>query len=130
VSVRDGVGWTRLNAIAAKDAAGIVDIVNAGVAFTGGNALRAGVFGGFDINATRGAGCCTQKAADALFQAVFVTVEDVDAAVAGLKMDGFFGIVFSDRFPQHIAEGHAETLYQRGECFSSFSPYRRHRDLV
>jgi len=130
MSVGDGVGRAGLNAIAAKDAARIVDIVNTGVAFTGGDALRVGVFGGFDVDATRRACCGAQEAANTFFQAVFVAVENVNSTVARLEMDGFFGIVFGDSFPKHIAERHAETLYQGYESLASFSNDRGHRDSV
>jgi hypothetical protein len=40
-------------------------------------------------------------------------MKDVNSAIARLKMNGFFGIIFSDGFSQHVAKCHAETLYKR-----------------
>lgn len=110
--MRYGIGRAGLDAIAAEDATRIIDIVDARIAFSGGNALNIGVFGGFDIDATRGTGCGAQEAAHAFFQAVFIPVQDVNTTIASLKMDGFFGIIFGDGFPQHIAKRHAKTLDQ------------------
>ena|ERR1039458_10003130 len=110
MAMGDGVGGTRFHAVTAKDTARIVDVVDAGVAFAGRNALDVSVFGGLDINAPRGTCGGAQEAADAFFQSVFVPVENVNATVASLKMDRFLGIVFRDRFPQHIAERHAKAL--------------------
>jgi hypothetical protein len=57
-------------------------------------------------------------------------VENVDAAVSWLEMDGFFGIIFRDGFPQHVAEGHAKAFYERDERFASFSDDGGHRISV
>jgi len=130
MTMRDGVGRAGLHAIAAKNAARIVDVVNASVPLSGGNPLRIGVFRGLNVNASRGAGRGAQEAADALFQSAFVAVENVDATITRLEMDGFFGIIFRDRFPQHVAEGHAKAFYEGDERFASFSDDGRHRILV
>ena len=130
MSMGNGIGWAGLNAIAAKDAARIVDVVNARVAFTGRDALRVGVFGGFDINTARRTCCGAQEAADALLESVFVAMEDMDSPVACLEMDWLLGIVFGDGFSQHIAKCHAETLDQGSDCFASFFNHRWHRHSV
>ena len=121
MSVRDGVGGACLDAIAAKDATRIVDVVNAGVALARGDALRLSIFGGLDVDAAGGTSRRTQEAADTLFQSVFVPVQNMNAAVAGLEVDRLFRIIFSNGFPQHGAESYAETFYQCGDCFASFS---------
>ena len=126
MTVRNGIGGTRFDAIAAKNTARIIDIVDASVAFAGGNSLHIRVFRGLDVYTARRAGCRTQEAANALFQSVFITVENVDAAVTWLEMDGFFGIILRDGFPQHIAEGHAKAFYQREKSFASFPDDGRH----
>src|SRR3984893_12397334 len=127
MSMRDGIGWACLNAIAAEDATRIVDVVNARVALPRGNALCVGVFRGLDIDAPCRTGCRAQEAAHALFQPVFVSMQNVNPAVPSLEVDRLFGIIFSDCFPQHIAESHAESLHQGDECFASFSYRRGHR---
>src|ERR1035437_8319678 len=55
VAVGDSVGGAGFNAVAAKDAAVVVDVENLGVALRGGDANGVGVIGGLDINAIRGA---------------------------------------------------------------------------
>src|SRR5882672_6523718 len=118
--MRDGIGWTCLDAIAAEDAPTIIDVVNARVALTGGDTMSVGVFRGFNVDAARRASRRTQKAAHALFQPVFVPMQNVNPAISSLEVDWLFGIILSDGFPQHISECYAETLHQVGECFASF----------
>ena len=130
MTVRDGIGRACFDAIAAKNAARIVDVVDAGVAFSGGNPLGVGVFRSLDVDASGGAGRRAQETADALFQSAFVPVENVDAAVSWLEMDGFFGIIFRDGFPQHVAEGHAKAFHERDERFAGFPDHGRHRVSV
>jgi len=120
VTVGDGVRGAGFDAVAAKDAARIIDVVDAGVAFTGGDSLDVSIFGGFDVDATGGASRGAEEAADTFFQPIFVAVKDVDAAVAGLEMDGFFGIIFGDGLAKHIAERHAKALYERDNSFAGF----------
>src|SRR6266851_1479063 len=111
MTVRNGVCGTRFDAIAAKNTARIIDVVDASVALPGGNSLHIRVFGGLDVNTTRRTSRGAQEAANALFQSAFITVENVDAAITRLEMDRFFRIIFRDGFPQHIAEGHAKAFY-------------------
>ena len=110
VAVRNGIGGAGFDAIAAKNAARIIDIVDSSVTLTCGNSLRIGIFRGLNIDAPRRASGGTQKTADTLFQSVFVAVQYVDSAVTRLEMDGLFGVIFGDWFPQHIAEGHAKAF--------------------
>ncbi len=74
VAVGDGVGGAGLHAVAAEDAAVVVDVVDLGVALGGGDALLGGVFGGLDVDAVGGAGRGAEKAGHALFQAVLVAL--------------------------------------------------------
>jgi len=111
--MRDRVGWTGLDAVAAKNAARIVDVINARIPLARGNSVGIGIFGSLDIDASCRTGGRAQKASDTLFQAIFVPMKDVNSAIARLKMNGFFGIIFSDGFAQHVAKRHAETLYKR-----------------
>ena len=85
MAVRDGVGGAGLDAIAAEDAARVIDVVDLGVALAGGDALRFGILGGFDVDAIRWACGGAQETADALFEAVFVALQDVNAAIARLN---------------------------------------------
>lgn len=130
MAMRNGVGRAGFDAIAAKNAARIVDVVHAGIAFARGNPLDIGVFRGLDVNTARRASRRAQEAAHTFFQSVFIPVQNVDAAVTWLEMDGFFGIIFGNGFPQHIAEGHAKTFDERGDGLASFPDDGRHRRSV
>jgi len=130
MTVRNRVGRASLHAISAKNTARVVNIVNASVTFARGNPLRIGVFRGLDVNASRRAGRRAQETADAFFQPAFIPVENVDAAVTRLEMDGFFRIIFRDGLPKHIAESHAKAFCERDERFSSFPDDGRHRISV
>lgn len=120
MAVGNGVGGTGLDAVATEDAAGVVDIVNLGVAFAGGDAIRGGILGGFDINAVRGAGGGAQEAADTLFVAVFVTLEDVDTAVARLDGGWDVGKALRGGLAKHGAQGDAEAFVEGEEGFADF----------
>lgn len=126
MAVSNCIRGARFHAIAAKDTTRIIDVIDAGVAFAGGNPLRLGVFRGFDINAARRAGRGTQETSNTLFESIFIPVKNVDSAVTRLEVDWLFGIIFCDGFPQHVAEGHAETFYERDKCFPSFLDNRWH----
>jgi hypothetical protein len=130
MAVRNGVGGASLHAIAAKNTTRIVDIVDASVSFARGNPLRIGVFRGLDINTSRGAGGRAQETADTFFQSVFIAVENVDAAVTRLEMDGFFRIIFRDGLPQHIAERHTKAFDEGDKRFASFLDDGGHRISV
>ena len=130
MTMRNRIGRACFYTVAAKNAAGIIYVIDPSVAFPRRNPLRIGVFRGLDVNTARWAGCRAQKAAYTLFQSAFIPVEDVDAAVTRLEMDWFFGIIFCDGFPQHIAEGYAKAFYQRDDCFASFPDDGRHRIRV
>src|SRR3984893_2093645 len=128
--MRDGIGGACLDAIAAEDATRIVDVVNAGVALPRRDALCVGVFRSLDIDACRRTCRRTQKTAYALFQPVFVSMQNVNPAVPSLEVDRLFRIVFGDGFPQHVAECDAETFHHGDESFAGFSYYRGHRFSV
>ena len=67
--MRDRIRRACFDAVAAENAARIIDIVNAGVTFTGGDAVGIGIFRRFDINAICWASRGAQKAANALLEA-------------------------------------------------------------
>ena len=127
VPVRDRIRGACFDAVTAENAARIIDIVNAGVAFAGGDAAGIGIFRGFDVNAIRGAGRGTEKASNALLEAGFVAVQHVNPAIARLKMHWLERIILRDRFTKHIPEGHAEALHQRGERLADFPKDGCHR---
>jgi hypothetical protein len=121
MTVRDRVGGASFDAVSAKNAARIIDIVDSGVAFGGGDAICFGIFGGLDIDAARGTGCGAKKAGDALLEAVLIALQNVDAAIARLKMDRLVGIIFGGRLSPKIAKGDAEALSQSRDRVADFS---------
>lgn len=112
VSVSDGVGGAGFHAIAAKDAAGVVDVIDTGKSFGAGDALGCGVFLGFDIDAAGGTSRGAEEASDALLETVFVALENMNAAVAGLEVHGLVGVVFGRGLAPQIAKGDAEPFCQ------------------
>ena len=120
MAMGDSVGWACFHAISAEYTAGVIDVVNASVAFTGGNAICIRVFRGFDVNSAGRAGGGAQKAADAFFQSIFIPLEDMDPSITRLEMDGLLRIIFRDGLLQHVTEGHAEAFHKRDECFAGF----------
>jgi hypothetical protein len=130
VSVGDGVCWTSLYAIAAEDAAGIIDVVNFGIAFPRRNSLRFRIFRSLDVDTVRRAGGGAEKATDAFLEAVFVTLQDVDASITGLNAGRDLGKVFSGGFAKHRAQRNAKSFKQRHKCFANFSDDRCHRRLT
>src|SRR6185437_6711002 len=83
--VRDCIGWAGLYAVAAEDAAVVVDVVDLGVTLGGADALLLGVLSGLDVDAVRGAGRGAEETGDALLQAVFIALKLMLAAEALLK---------------------------------------------
>ena len=75
MTVGDGVGGAGLNAVAAEDAAIVVDVVDLGVALGGGDANFVGVFRSLNIDAICGAGRGAKEAGDAFLQAIFVALQ-------------------------------------------------------
>src|SRR6201998_2309949 len=130
VAVSDRVGWTSFHAIATKNAARIVNIVDARVALAGRNSLRIGVFRGLDVDTSRGTRRGTEETAHAFLEAVFVAVKDVNATIPWLKMDRLFRVVFRNRLAEHVAKCHAETFDERYERFAGFFDDRWHRISV
>ena len=130
VAVSDGVGGASVNAVAAEDASRVVDVVDARVAFTGGDAVDLSIFGGLDVNTIRGTRRRAEKASYALLQATFVAMQHMNAAIARLEMYRLIRVVLRHGFPQHIAERDAKALYQRDKRFACFPDDGRHRTSV
>jgi hypothetical protein len=120
VTVSDGVGGAGFDAIAAEDAARVVDVVDLGVTVGVRNAIFGGVFGGFDVNAIGGAGGGAEEAGDAFLEAVFVALEDVNAAITRLEMHGLGGIVLGGGLFEHIDESDFEALVKNHESAAEF----------
>ena len=112
VTVGDRVGRAGFDAVSAEDATRIIDIVDAGVAFACGDALRFGVVCGFNIDTPRRTGGGAEKATDAFFQAVFIAVQNVDAAIASLKMHGLVRVILGGGLSPKIAKGNTEAFGQ------------------
>jgi hypothetical protein len=121
VAVGNRVRGAGFDAIPAENAARIINVVNAGVAFPRGNSAGIGIFGSFNVDAIRRASRGAEKASNALLEPRFVAMQYVNPAIARLKMHRFEGIILRDRFTKHIPEGHAESLNQCGKGLADFS---------
>ena len=128
VAVSDGVSGAGFDAIAAEDAAGVVDVVDLGVTVGVGDSIFGGVFGSFDIDALRGAGSGAEEAGDAFLEAVFVALENVNAAVARLEMHGLDGIVLGGGLFEHVDERDFEALVENDERAAEFFDDGCHED--
>ena len=120
VAMGDGVGGAGFYAIAAEDAAVVVDVVDLGVALGGGDAKGLGVLGGLNIDAICGACGGAEEAGHAFFQAVFVALQDVGAAIALLEdrsAQGAFaiGVILHLRGREDLPEGDAHALGDAGD---------------
>jgi hypothetical protein len=126
VAMGNRVCGAGFDAVAAKDATGVVDIVDAGEALGARDALGLGIFLGFDIDAVGGASGGAEEASDALLEPVFVALQNMNAAVAGLEMHGLVGVVLGGRLSPKIAKGDAEALSQRSDRAANFFQERSH----
>jgi hypothetical protein len=102
--VGDGILWTSLYAKAAKYAAAIVDVINAGVAFIAANAVHIGtrVVLGLDIDAVRRTSGGAQVTCDAFFLAVLIDVKQMLAAVTGLYRNWHIRILNGPFFARYL----------------------------
>ena len=113
VAVRDRVGRTSFHAIAAENAAVVVDVVDLGVALAAADAHLLRVLRGFNVNAVRRARRGAQKTRHALLHAVGVALQHVHAAVAFLEFGRRVGIVLGHRGRHHLLEGDPHALGDR-----------------
>ena len=120
VAVGDGVRGTGFHAVAAKNAARIIYVVNLGITFAGGNSIGVGILSCFYINAIRGARCRAQKAAHTLLKTVFIALQNVNPAIAWLHTRGYVRKILGRRFAEHGLQRHAEAFKERYECFADF----------
>src|SRR5580704_3235789 len=110
--MRNSVRRTSLHTVPTKYTSIVIDIIDAGVALGAAHAVFGGVFGGFDVDAVRGAGGGAQETGYTLFQAIFVALENVHSAEAVLELGAFqrtfpVGIIFHLRGLEHLHEGDA-----------------------
>ena len=122
VTVRDGIRRTRLHTVSAENAAVVVDVVDLGIALGAANAILGGVLGGLDVNAVGRAVGRTQETGHTFFQAIFVALQHVRAAVTALNASSSQGpfairIIFYDRRLEHLREGDAHALGNRRDIF-------------
>src|SRR5271169_6628804 len=103
VAVGDGVGGAGFDAVAAENAARVVYVVGLRIALARRNTIGGGIFGSFDVDAIRRTGCGAEKTAYALFVAVLVALQNMDAAVAGLHAGGHVRETFGRSFAKHRA---------------------------
>src|SRR5581483_10629069 len=114
VAVRNGVGGTSLHAVAAEDAARIIDVVNLGVALAAADAQSVGVFRGFDVDAIGRAGGGAEEARHALFEAIFIALQHMRAAIALLEFGRRVRVVLGDGGIHHLAQGDRHALGDGG----------------
>jgi hypothetical protein len=122
MSVRNRIGWTSLDAISAKDTPVIVDVIDLGVAFGAAYAVFRSVIGGFDINAIRGTVGGAEEASYAFLQPVLIALQYVSPTKAGLDAGAAqwsftVGIILHGRGLEHLHEGDAHALRNRGDVF-------------
>jgi hypothetical protein len=122
VTVRDGISRTGLHTVSAENTAVVVDVVDLGVALSAADAIFSGVLGSLDINAVGWAIGRTQEAGNAFFQAIFVALQHMRAAVTCLNPgspQGAFAIriIVHDRRLEHLREGDAHALGDRRDIF-------------
>ncbi len=110
MAVGDCVGGAGFDAKTAENAARIIDVVDGGVAVAGGNAVRFGVFCGFNIDAICGARSRTQETGDTLLETVFVPLQNVNSAVTGLYGGRGFGKALRGGLAKEVPKGDAKSF--------------------
>src|SRR5437868_7014646 len=126
MAMGDRVGRAGLDTISAENASRIVDVVDGGVAFGGGDALGFGILGRFDVDATGGTSRGTEKTGDTFFQAILIAVQYVNAAIARLKMDRLVRIILGGALSPKVAKGDAEASCQSRDRAANFFYDRSH----
>src|SRR5688572_20616355 len=129
MTMGDGVGWTSFHAITTEDASTVVDVIDGGVALATADPLPVRVLRGFDVDALRRAGGGTEEAGDALFETLLIALQDVHAPVPLLKDWRSIGIVLRQRRLQHLFEGDAHALRDRGSRLKDVGKFR-HPNLL
>src|SRR2546428_1931023 len=127
VAVGDGITGASLNAVAAKNAAVVVDVVNLGVTFRGADPSLGRVLGGLNVNAVRWTRRRAQEAGHAFFKPVFIVPQDVDAPVSVFEVHRLVGVVLRPRGAPAGLQRHRETLRQGFRGVGDFAEDARHQ---
>ena len=91
MAVRDRIRRASLDAVAAENAAVVIDVVDLGVALGGRDARFFGVLGGLNVNAVRRARRRAEKTGDTFFQTIFIALQLVLAAETLLELRATHG---------------------------------------
>ncbi len=127
MAVRDRIRRTRLYAIATKNTPRIINVVNFCITLACRDAVGIRIFRSFDVNAVCRTRRRTQKASNAFFKAIFVSLQNVDSAITRLNARRDVRIGFRRGLTKHGAQRHAEALVERDECLAHFFHYGWHR---
>lgn len=104
MAMRDGVGGTSFDTVAAEDTAVVIDIVDLGVPVAAADTGFGGIFGGFYVNAIGGASGGAQEAGDAFFETVFVALQNMRASKAFLQLRRTVRVRLGDGRLEHLLE--------------------------
>lgn len=129
VTVGNGISRTCLHTEPAENAPIVIDIVNAGVALTATDSNLICILSRLDVDAGCRAGSSTEETCNALFHAVFITLQFVDAPETFLKLGGLVGIVFGHGGRHHLLhrDGHA---FGNGRSRADYITQIRHTDYL
>lgn len=130
VAMRNGIGRAGLNAVSAKNAAVVIDVVYLGVALGTADALLSSILGSFDVDAVRRTVRCAQEAGNTFLQPVLIALQDVNAAKTLLELRATqrpltVGIVLNNGGLEHLLEGDAHAFGDGGDILKD-----RHAELV
>ena len=120
--MRNRISRASLHTIPTKNTPVVIDRIDFGVAFGAAYAVFGGVVGGFDVDAVGGTVGGAEEAGYALFESVFVALQDVGAAEAGfefcsLQRSFAVGIIFYRCGLEHLHEGDAHAFGDGGDIF-------------
>jgi len=126
----NGVRRAGLNAVSAKNAPVVVNVVDLGVTFGAAYPFLGGVLCCLDIDAIRWAVGCAKKTGDTLLQTILVALQNMYAAKPFLdsrppQWPWAIGIVLHNGRLEHLHEGDAHSLGDGGNI-----PKNRHAALV
>jgi hypothetical protein len=110
VAVGNSVGGASFNTVPAENAARIVNIINACVTLTRRDSLGFCIFRSLDVNAICGTRSGTQKATNALFKAVLISLKYVDPPIARLHRGGDIRKALRRRLSEHGTQRNAEAF--------------------
>src|SRR5580704_10640410 len=127
MAVGDSIRGAGFYAVAAEDAARVVNIVDLCVAFPCGDAIGCGIFSRLDINTVRWARGGAKEAADALLVAVLVALKDVDTSISWLDAGRDVGEALRRGLAEHGAERNAKAFVKGNEGFADFLDDGCHR---